>query len=161
MLLNRKLLLVAITLVMFVAIRFVASKDSEQKRPDRFKPRILESQPIAVDVTADPLTRLRAERRNAAVTALKANAQLFLNGRGPLSEVITSAERAVAAQLDAPGSSKKTVLEEHLEFARMLHALVGERYDKGVVDVTTKTAAEYWNLEMEIRVERDKQDSKS
>lgn len=114
--------------------------------------------PLAIDPNADELTRLRIERRNAAFLSRDASTELFLRGRGTLADVVnTTAERALAAQLDTPGADKLAVLQDHVDFARLIEKVVTERFEQGITDAAQLAAAKCWRLEIEVRLAREKQ----
>ncbi len=79
-------------------------------------------------------------------------------GGGGVDVVVANAERLLEAQLDTPGAEKGEVLEEHLQFARSLDQVSTDRYSKGVADAAQLASAKYWRWEVEVRLERAKQD---
>ena len=158
MLTNRRILLVAVGLVAITTATFLSSQDATQKLQEHDKPfRLANTPPLAIDANADELTRLRIERRNAAMMSLSASTQLFLHGRGSLLDVVnTTAERALAAELDTPSADKLAVLQAHVEFARELENVVKERFSQGVTDSAQLAAAKCWRLETEVLLAREK-----
>jgi hypothetical protein len=156
MLIRRQPVFAVMTLLSLLAFRSGATKEVDRNQSERDSVGLLSAEPMAIDDKADELTKARIERRNVAVFGLRASAELFLSGRSGANEVVTAAERALAAQIDTPGSSKNAVLTDHLEFARFLNKVAEERYKSGVIDVSTKTITHYWFLEVKVRAEREK-----
>jgi hypothetical protein len=114
---------------------------------------------IEVPANASEITRLRIERRNAAVENVIANHALYLGGKGSFDAYAKAALRALDAELDTPGSNRRQILEQHVAIARELESATLVRYNSGVADFTTKTLATYLRLDMELRLARWKEEN--
>lgn len=159
MLTSRRLLIAAAGLVVISTGTFLLSQDATQKLQEQDQLLRLPNTPaLAIDANADELTRLRIERRNAAIASLSATTQLCLGGRGDVEAIAnSSAQRALTAQLDTPGADRMAILKDHVDFARALEKVMKERYSSGVADAAQLNAIKYWRLETEILLAREKQ----
>ncbi len=152
---NRQFICATICLLVGIAAESAVGDEGDKAAKSNKTSLILERS-LEVDPKADEVTRLLIERRNATVEFLHATYALFVGGKGSLDPVALAAERALAAQIEVPGSNKIHILEQHVTFARDLNKIVDERFNQGVADATSHALAKCLRLDMELRLAREK-----